>query len=121
HQVQEHADQGHVTVVIEDTGMGMDADQLARLFQPFERLGRDTSPIEGTGLGLIITRSLLESMGGRLGIRSQPGAGTKVSVTLPEAPAPSAPVIVGQDQTAPPFEHSAPADASAPAVMVPNN
>lgn len=90
-----------LAVSIRDTGMGMSADQLARLFQPFERLGRDTSPIEGSGLGLIITRSLLESMGGRLEIRSQPGVGTTVSVTLPEAPAPSAPAIIGLDRAAP--------------------
>lgn len=90
-----------LTLRIVDTGMGMSADQLARLFQPFERLGRDTSRIEGSGLGLIITRSLLESMGGRLEIRSQPGVGTTVSVTLPEAPAPSAPAIIGLDRPPP--------------------
>ncbi|RZL10042.1 MAG: PAS domain S-box protein [Rubrivivax sp.] len=90
-----------LTVGIKDTGMGMSPDQLARLFQPFERLGRDTSPIEGSGLGLIITRSLLESMGGRLEIRSQPGVGTTVSITLPEAPAPSAPAIIGLDRATP--------------------
>lgn len=91
--VQRHSDAAAdtVSIIVEDTGMGMDADQLSRLFQPFERLGRDTSPIQGSGLGLIITRSLLESMGGRLEIRSQPGEGTRVSITMPEAPASSAP------------------------------
>lgn len=75
---------GHA-LCVEDTGPGLNAEQLARLFQPFERLGQDTSRIEGTGLGLIITRSLVEAMGGHLEIRSQPGDGTRVYVTLPAA------------------------------------
>lgn len=76
---------GQHTLCVEDTGPGLNAGQLARLFQPFERLGQDTSQIEGTGLGLIITRSLTEAMGGQLEIRSQTGAGTRVYVTLPVA------------------------------------
>lgn len=76
--------QGHA-LCIEDTGAGLNPEQLARLFQPFERLGQDTSHIEGSGLGLIITRSLTEAMGGHLEIRSQPGDGTRVYVTLPPA------------------------------------
>ncbi len=72
-----------LSLVIEDTGPGMTAQQLSRLYQPFERLGRETSNIEGTGLGLIITRSLIEAMSGCMVIRSQPGAGTRVHITLP--------------------------------------
>lgn len=72
-----------LSLVVEDNGEGMGEAQLARLFQPFERLGRETSSIEGTGLGLIITRSLIEAMGGHMDIRSQPGAGTRVHITLP--------------------------------------
>ena len=64
---------------------GMTPDQLNRLYQPFERLGRETSHVEGTGLGLIITRSLIESMGGRMEIESRPGSGTRVSIPLPQA------------------------------------
>lgn len=77
---------GAVELAISDTGAGMTPDQLNRLFQPFERLGRETSHVEGTGLGLIITRSLIESMGGRMDIDSRPGSGTRVSITLPQAP-----------------------------------
>jgi len=76
---------GSVQLSLQDTGSGMSPEQLARLYQPFERLGRETSSVAGTGLGLIITRSLVESMGGQMDIISQPGAGTRVSVTLPGA------------------------------------
>jgi PAS domain S-box-containing protein len=76
---------GHTALVIRDTGPGMSPQQLGRLFQPFERLGRETSSIEGTGLGLIITRSLIEAMGGSMEIRSQPGSGTRVNIVLPSA------------------------------------
>jgi PAS domain S-box-containing protein len=68
---------------LEDTGVGMTSEQLSRLYQPFERLGRETSNVEGSGLGLIITRSLVTSMGGQMVIDSQPGAGTQVSIMLP--------------------------------------
>lgn len=85
-------DNERVAIVLSDNGAGMSPDQLARLFQPFERLGRETSSIEGTGLGLIITRSLIESMGGTMVIVSAPGQGTQVTVTLPrtsdQAPSP---------------------------------
>lgn len=74
---------------VEDNGAGMTAQQLSRLFQPFERLGRETSSIEGSGLGLIITRSLVEAMGGHLDIRSQHGAGTRVTIVLPKGILPS--------------------------------
>jgi PAS domain S-box-containing protein len=73
---------------VDDTGTGMSERQLARLFQPFERLGRETTSTEGTGLGLIITRSLVEAMGGRMALRSELGRGTSVSLLLPpNAPA----------------------------------
>ncbi|HEX5374366.1 MAG TPA: PAS domain S-box protein [Aquabacterium sp.] len=85
-----HADDQSLVLRVEDTGIGMAPEQLARLFQPFERLGRDTSSIEGTGLGLIITKSLVEAMGGRLDIHSQPGVGTRITVTLPDHEASSA-------------------------------
>ena len=76
---------GAVLLSLQDTGTGMTAEQLAKLYQPFERLGRETSNVAGTGLGLIITRSLVESMGGHMDIVSQPGTGTQVCVTLPGA------------------------------------
>ena len=76
-------------VQIDDDGPGMDAQQLARLFQPFERLGRENSGIEGTGLGLVIARRLVEALGGRISVYSQPGRGTQAQVHLPAAPVPA--------------------------------
>src|SRR6185436_3206418 len=67
---------GSTALVIRDTGPGMSPQQLGRLFQPFERLGRETSSIEGSGLGLIITRSLVVAMGGTLEVASRAGVGT---------------------------------------------
>ncbi|HEX6706965.1 MAG TPA: ATP-binding protein [Albitalea sp.] len=93
---------GRVRLSIEDTGAGLKPAQLERLFQPFERLGRETSTIEGTGLGLIIARSLAVAMGGSLQVASSAGVGTRVLIELPlarqselpfaePAPAPAAP------------------------------
>jgi len=75
-----------IELVVTDSGEGMSARQLARLFQPFERLGRETTNADGTGLGLIITRSLVEAMGGRMTLHSELGVGTSVSLMLPLAP-----------------------------------
>jgi signal transduction histidine kinase/CheY-like chemotaxis protein len=76
---------GRVRLSIEDTGSGLKPAQLERLFQPFERLGKETSSIEGTGLGLIIARSLTVAMGGTLQVASSAGVGTRVLVDLPMA------------------------------------
>ncbi|KUJ72782.1 HAMP domain-containing histidine kinase [Thiomicrospira sp. WB1] len=66
-----------------DTGIGMDADQLASLFEPFNRLGQERSGIEGTGIGLSITRDLIEQMKGRIEVTSQPGEGSCFVVRFP--------------------------------------
>ncbi|RVT49387.1 hybrid sensor histidine kinase/response regulator [Rubrivivax albus] len=78
---------------IADTGPGMDADELARVFEPFQRGAAQgsTSMAGGTGLGLTISRMLAELMGGELTARSTPGVGSvfAVKLFLPEAPAPA--------------------------------
>jgi PAS domain S-box-containing protein len=79
----EPAGPARVALVIEDDGPGLTPEQLGRLFQPFERLGRETSNIEGTGLGLIIARKLAEEMGGGLAVSSRPGHGTRVRIEMP--------------------------------------
>ncbi|WP_052736069.1 ATP-binding protein [Aquincola tertiaricarbonis] len=80
---------GSVAIEVRDTGSGMTQDQQARLFQPFERLGREGN-IEGSGLGLLIARRLVGDMGGSLSLSSQPGVGTVVRILLPAEP-PAAP------------------------------
>jgi PAS domain S-box-containing protein len=70
---------------IDDTGPGISTSQMSRLFQPFERLGYETSGVEGTGLGLIIARSLTQAIGGQLEVSSQAGQGTRVRIVLPRA------------------------------------
>ncbi len=69
-------------VSVADQGLGMDAEQQARLFQPFARLHR-RQDVEGTGLGLYITRGLVEAHGGRIWVESAPGQGSRFSVALP--------------------------------------
>ena len=75
-------DNAHVRIDVRDTGLGMDSQQLAALFQPFNRLGRERSERPGTGLGLVITRQLVLAMGGQLDVSSTPGEGSCFSLTL---------------------------------------
>ncbi len=70
-------------LTIDDTGNGLTESQLGRLFEPFNRLAARKTPIQGSGLGLVITRQLLQAMGGRLDVWSQVGKGSRFSVHLP--------------------------------------
>ncbi|HED19441.1 MAG TPA: response regulator [Gammaproteobacteria bacterium] len=74
---------GWVRIGVRDTGPGIPTDLQKGLFQPFSRLGAESSDIEGTGIGLVITRQLVELMGGRLGMDSQMGAGSTFWIELP--------------------------------------
>ncbi len=69
-------------VRVTDTGPGIPADLLARLFVPFDRLGAETGPEQGAGLGLPLARGLTEAMGGHLAMESDPGTGTTSVLTL---------------------------------------
>ena len=71
-----------------DTGLGMTPQQMAELFQPFNRLGRERSTLEGTGIGLVISQRLAELMGGSLRARSVSGQGSSFILSLPCAPHP---------------------------------
>ncbi|WP_025917272.1 ATP-binding protein [Herminiimonas sp. CN] len=93
-----------VRVSVTDTGAGLAPEQLAQLFQPFNRLGQETSGEEGTGIGLVVTKQLVELMGGVIGFDSSVGTG---SVFWVELPASSAPELV--------FGSGAAADAQSPA------
>jgi PAS domain S-box-containing protein len=78
----------HVTVRVQDTGRGMNEDQLAHLFEPFNRLGLEREGIEGTGIGLAVIKALATRMQGEVSVSSQPGLGSTFAVRLPRAPAP---------------------------------
>jgi PAS domain S-box-containing protein len=68
---------------VSDTGPGLDASQQARLFMPFDRLGAERTRIPGTGLGLAVTKMLVDRMDGTITVSSQPGHGSTFTVTLP--------------------------------------
>jgi hypothetical protein len=72
--------------IISDTGIGMTEAQKAHLFEPFNRLGAERSSVEGTGIGLVLTRHLVELMKGTLDIESTHGRGTVATVTLLRPP-----------------------------------
>ncbi|WP_284616223.1 hybrid sensor histidine kinase/response regulator [Aquabacterium humicola] len=76
-----------VGIVVADTGRGMSPEQLQRLYSPFDRLGLENSMVPGAGLGLVISRRLVELMNGRLEVDSVPGEGSRFCVWLPAAPA----------------------------------
>jgi PAS domain S-box-containing protein len=84
-EVSAEAQEGQVTMAVADTGQGIPLGQLERLFNPFERLGAQHSGIAGTGLGLALTKQLVEGMGGTIGVRSTPGTGSTFTVRLPLA------------------------------------
>jgi signal transduction histidine kinase/ActR/RegA family two-component response regulator len=81
---------GHLSTAVRDTGVGIPAESLARVFEPFQRIAG--SRVEGSGLGLTITRKLVELMGGTIRVNSAPGSGTEFAVRIPAAEvAPAAP------------------------------
>ncbi len=86
-EITTRQDATHVTLEIRDTGLGMSAEQLDGLFQPFNRLGREKSNLEGTGIGLVISKRLAEWMGGSLRAESSAGVGSSFFLTLPLASA----------------------------------
>jgi len=77
--------QDEIVTTVSDTGHGMSPLQLAELFQPFNRLGRDSGPVQGTGIGLVVTKRLVELMNGRIDVSSEEGHGSAFAVTLAAA------------------------------------
>jgi len=75
-------------ISVRDTGQGIPLEQQPRLFQPFERLNAERSAVEGTGLGLALSKRLVELMGGQITVESAPGAGSTFGVDLPFAEQP---------------------------------
>lgn len=79
-----------VQIAVSDTGRGIPAEKLDRLFNPFDRLGAEDSDVEGTGLGLALSKRLVEHMGGALRVSSKEGVGTDFWIELPLAEDPRA-------------------------------
>jgi CheY-like chemotaxis protein/two-component sensor histidine kinase len=77
-----------IRVSVKDTGAGLAPEKLAQLFQPFNRLGQEANAEEGTGIGLVVTRRLVELMGGAIGVTSTVGEGSVFWIELVVAAAP---------------------------------
>jgi PAS domain S-box-containing protein len=86
-----HEGNGRTRLGIVDSGSGISSEHLPRLFQPFDRLGAEGSGIEGTGLGLALSKHLVTAMGGSLTVDSRPGGGSTFWVDLTSASAPAEP------------------------------
>ena len=76
---------------VADDGLGMTPEQLAQLFEPFNRLGREHGPVAGTGIGMTLSRQIARLLGGDLAVVSTPALGTRVTVTLASAVVAKAP------------------------------
>ncbi|HSD39066.1 MAG TPA: PAS domain S-box protein [Rhodocyclaceae bacterium] len=77
-----------IRISVRDTGAGLSPEQVAQLFQPFNRLGKESGTEEGTGIGLVVTKRLVELMGGRIGADSAVGVGSVFWLELTLAAAP---------------------------------
>jgi PAS domain S-box-containing protein len=72
----------HIRISVQDTGEGLPPEKLAQLFQPFNRLGQEASAEEGTGIGLVVSKRLVELMGGEIGAQSTVGVGSVFWIDL---------------------------------------
>ena len=76
-------DDSHVRIYVTDTGQGIPLDKQSHVFDSYQRLGQEKGSIKGTGLGLVISRQLIEKMGGQLGFESQENQGSSFWMDLP--------------------------------------
>jgi signal transduction histidine kinase/CheY-like chemotaxis protein len=79
---------GRLRISVEDSGEGLSAEKLTQLFQPFNRLGQEAGGEEGTGIGLVVTKQLVDLMGGTIGVESTVGAGSVFWIELIRAVTP---------------------------------
>ena len=83
-----------IRISVKDTGAGLAPEKIAQLFQPFNRLGQETSSVTGTGIGLVVTKQLVELMDGVMGVESTVGEGSVFWFELRSTPAPELKVKV---------------------------
>ncbi|HEY9080253.1 PAS domain S-box protein [Magnetovibrio sp.] len=76
---------GGLRIDVTDTGQGLSADECAQLFEPFQRLGAERTDVEGTGLGLVLAKRMIDAMGGDVRVTSAPGLGSTFTVVVPLA------------------------------------
>jgi PAS domain S-box-containing protein len=76
---------GHISICVTDTGAGLSQDNLLQLFQPFSRLSKNIGKEEGTGIGLVVCKRLVELMGGTIDVESIVGKGSTFSIELAQA------------------------------------
>ncbi|BBP05251.1 hypothetical protein TPL01_23980 [Sulfuriferula plumbiphila] len=88
-----------IRISVADTGAGLPAEKLAQLFQPFNRLGQEASAEEGTGIGLVVTKRLVELMGGVIGVESTIGMGSVFWIELIAAATPQ--IVAGIAESTP--------------------
>lgn len=104
-----------VRLRVQDAGMGLTLEQQARLFTPFERLDADDRHIEGTGIGLALSKRLVDLMGGQIGVESQLGQGSTFWISLTHCEGSAT-----QSATEPSLEHTEPSRAPASADHLPD-
>lgn len=83
--VRMHTAGDSLKVEVSDTGIGIESQYLERVFTPFDRLGSDNSQVEGSGLGLALSKTLVEAMGATLDVRSEYGQGSTFTITFKES------------------------------------
>lgn len=106
---------GEFAITVSDTGIGINSEELERLFTPFERLGRESTGEEGAGVGLALSQRLIHLMGGRIEVESTPGVGSRFTILLLLAEATPPP----PSQDGPPEEGAFEATAEFPSTAPP--
>ncbi len=100
------AGEERLRISVRDTGLGLPPQDLAQLFQPFNRLGQQAGAEEGTGIGLVVSKRLVELMGGSIGVESTVGVGSVFWIELHSALAPHAVDELAPSVVVPPQVHA---------------